>query len=341
MGIGSFVANVGRSLHLPELGISEALGGKNTYSGTLPNGQQWLGQGKTYQEAYNNALAYNAARPQQTAAAPSAGADTGIYTAGGGASGGRTTSPNYDFLVDDQLGRLDGQQNVGMSNILGAYNSAFQTLTNQRDTTRRNYQIQTDQTQQDNVKAKASIDEGVRTNITALSRLLGGKGAGNSSAATILAPYAAGVQGNAQRSDVQDAYGRNMGSIDLAKKDAEDQFETSFGQLGADRGNQENALRAKIADTRAQLLAAKGDPALQGRIADLGRMVDSLGAVQSFTPRAVDAKAPDLSKYNYEEANPEGANLQGDENGMLPGVGAYSTLLGLSKKKPTAATAAV
>lgn len=341
MGFGDFIANVGKSLHLPELGISEAFGARNTYSGTLPNGQQWTGSGKTYQEAYNQALAYSKARTS----APTGGGDDpaptgGYYGGGGSGGGGGTTSPNYDFLVNDQLARLDGQQQVGLDNILRNYNSAYATLTGQKTKAMRDFGIQEEQTQQDNVKAKNTIDQGVRTNITALSRLLGGRGAGNSSAATILAPYAAAVQGATQRSDVNDSYGRNMGAIKTARSDAEDQFENSFGQLSTDKGNSESALRAKIADTRAQLLAAKGDPNLQGRISELGRMVDQLGAVQAFTPKAVSIATPEMAAYNYQEATPDAAgNMAGGEGG-LPGVGAYATLLGLAKKKQQQAGAA-
>jgi hypothetical protein len=332
MSIGSFVANVGHALHLPELGISEKLGGTNTYTAVI-DGKTVLGQGKTYQDFLNSAQNYVSSMPTNNTSVQNAtdGASTGVYGDGSSSAG----SANNDFLIQNQLDRLPGQQDVGMKNILDSYTSAFQTLMNQKATTMRDYQTSRDQTQQDNVTAKNNIDAGVRSNVSALARLLGAKGAGNSSAALILAPFAAARLGNSQRADVQTAYGRNMSSLDTSEGDANNSFDTAFGQLNTDRGNKENSLRQGILDTRAKLLAAKGDPSLQGTIGDLGHQVDALGAVQSFVPKAVNAATPDLAKYQYATPGAPTASdtLGGGADGALPGLGAYSVLLGLKKQQ--------
>lgn len=243
-------------------------------------------------------------------------------------------------LVDDQLGRLGTQESVGRSNIASAYDSAFNGLTNSQSQANRDYNTARDTTIQDNVTAKGNIDTGVRNSLTSVQRLLAARGAGSSSAATVKAPYAAAVQGNSQRQQVQTAFGRNIGALDTAHDDSEREFKSAFEELLAERTNKERALEAGIANTRASLLGQKMqlqanngqavDPGIINEIRSLGGRIDQLGATQTFNPRKVEYKAPELDKYNYDPNRaPE---LSGADPGAIDNAGAYYTLLGKDKK---------
>lgn len=254
--------------------------------------------------------------------------------------------------ADQQLGRLGNQGATGEANIDASYNSAYNRLLGDKDVTTRDYNTTKDQTTQDNVTAKGAIDTSVRNTNTGLQRLLGSKGAGNSSAATILAPFAAAKQGNAQRQQVQTAFGRNIQGLDTAFGDYNNDWDTSVSDLGVQRDTQKNQLKSGIATTEAQLQQQKADAAVQKaqagganyttarnertpytqRINQLISQIDSLGAQPSFTPKTAAYKAPSLSDYTYDRyaAPTAGSNV---DPSQAAGAGAYWTLLNGAKKK--------
>lgn len=201
-------------------------------------------------------------------------------------------------LVQAQLDRLGNQQNIGQQNILGQYNQALGQLTNQQSIAQRNYDTAVHQAQQDNQTAKTNIDSGVRNQVTGLQRLLGSRGAGNSSAALTLAPYAAGREGSIQRGQVQDAYGRNMNALDTSYGDTQTQFTDARGNLDAQKQNQQNNLLQQLAQIRQNLLGQMPNPDVN-QINGLGSQIDNLGKQVTYIPQAVNFKTPDLSKYNY------------------------------------------
>jgi hypothetical protein len=253
------------------------------------------------------------------------------YTGGGtaGSGSGGTVSPNYSALINDQLGRLDGQQATGLNNILSSYNSAFNTLTNQKNQAQGQYDTTRNQTIQDNQTAKDQIASSVRNGLSGLQRLLGAHGAGNSSAAQILAPYAAGFQGNQQRQQVNQAYGRNMGALDTNWQNTLQDFANSFGSLATDKGNRENTLRQQILQSRASLLGQLPNPDLN-QINALGHQIDGLGAVQSFDPGVHQFNAPNLDQYNFDPS--QGANVNAPVDGAESNVGPFFQLLGKKKQ---------
>jgi hypothetical protein len=245
--------------------------------------------------------------------------------------------------VDNQIGRLPNQAAIGHGNILGAYNTAFNTLTNQQGQESRDYNTSHDATVQDNITAKAGIDDNVRSMLTGAQRLLGSHGGGNSSLAQLFAPYAAGRTGNIQRGQVQTAYGRNINALDTSHGDATTQFANAFGQLLADRTNKDKALDASIDTTKAGLLGQKNliaartgqaiDPSVAQQIKDLGGQVDQLGAQTSFTPAPVNVTKPTLSSYDYTKfaAPTLGGGGQVDPN-QANNLGPFWTLLNDKQK---------
>ena len=350
-GIGRLIDLAGSTFSAPELGISERFG--VTSRGDVFDFQ---GNNKPYTQGRTVNTANN---PLKISRAPGGATETTIGdnfptwtgttggSSGGGAGSAAAAANNAWWndqlkMVDEQLGRIPGQESIGLGNILSSYNSAFQTLTNSKGRAKRDFDTARTDTQQENIKTRGKIDTGVRGQMTALQRLFGAKGAGSSSAANVLGPYAAALEGNSQRSEVQDVYGRNMRSIDTGWKDTEEDFETSFGQLSTDKVNRESSLRGGMATTRANLLAKKQqamasmglapDAAITNEINSLGRQVDEYGRVQSFTPRAVQYKTPDMADYDYSATQGPEA-IGGRDSAGLPGMGAYWTLLNGEKKK--------
>lgn len=234
---------------------------------------------------------------------PAPGGDltgTGTATPTGGTSTADAQAAAQELAaIQSQLDRLPNQTDIGKQNILDAYQAAYNTLTNQQGQAARDFGTNKDQTVQDNVAAKTAIDTGVNQTLTGAQRLLGSRGAGNSSAATVAAPYAAGQAGAAQRGEVQNTFGRNMGALDTANNDANEQFTEAFGSLGAQRDNNLATLQQKADEARANLLLLKGgaDPTTAADVNNLGSQIDSLGATTTYTPPVINYAAPNLATY--------------------------------------------
>ncbi len=258
--------------------------------------------------------------------------DTSGY--GGGTSG--TTGPGYDVADaadeqaywDDQIGqadsmlaRLTNQRNIGYGNIDSSYNAGKQSLTNSRASAENQYKTTTSRAVRDNVQAKDTIGTQVGKQLTGLQRLLGARGAGQGSAAKILAPYSVGQQGNQRLSQVQQAYGDNMDDLQTNWGNTENQFTESFGQLDNDRNQKRRDLEARLAEKEAGLLETKGSAAqarsqagganyrtaraarqpYQSRIQQLLGDIDNLSANTSFQPKQVQYRDPTLRGYDYQQ----------------------------------------
>lgn len=222
------------------------------------------------------------------------------------------------------LSRLDNQSAIGHQNILDQYTSAFQNLQNGRTNALGQYDTQRTNTTQGNINARAGIQDNVHGQISGLQRLLGAHGAGNSSAASILAPYAAAQYGNQQTANVNNTYGQNLASIDQNQNNYNTNYDNSVGQLGAQRDNQNNQLDQSILGTRAQLTNAPAG-------ADIYNQIDNLGKNVTYTPKAVAYTDPNLAAYNYSQA---GKAQVSPSNGALgASTGAFYNLLNPQDKQ--------
>lgn len=275
--------------------------------------------------------------------------------AGGGSAGTAQDRADEQAYWQDQienanrqLARLPKQLQAGEDNIQGSYQTAYDRLVGDKATTQRDYNTKRGQTVEDNITAKGAIDTSVRNQNTALQRLLGSRGAGSSSAATILAPYAAAVQGNNQRQQVQTAYGRNIQGLDTSWGDYQNDWQDSAQDLDVQRQNQLKTLRSGIDDTKAQLLDEQGNAAVQkaqaggasytaarnartpymARINKLIDAIDKLGTNVNLTPKTVAYKAPELSTYTFNRYGAPTMASGGASPGALQNAGAYWTLLG-------------
>lgn len=254
--------------------------------------------------------------------------------------------------ADQSLGRLGSQRDVGYSNLDNSYTSGLSSLRNSQASAQNQYDTTRNRTVQDNIQTKSSIDDGVRSQLTGLQRLLASRGAGAGTAATILAPRAAGLQGNQRRQQVQQTYGRNINDLDNNWRNTSTQFESAFGQLDTDRTNKRNELDANFAQTEADLLNAKSDAALQraqaggqtytqaraartpytSRINTLLSQIDSLGKNATFQPKSVSYADPTLQAYNYDQFTSPQMN-SGVNPALAGGTGAYWNLLQSDDRK--------
>lgn len=254
--------------------------------------------------------------------------------------------------ADQQLGRIGTQEQTLRQNAENSYKSAYERLVGDKTKTERDFNTTKTRAIEDNITAKSNINTSVRNQNQGLQRLLGARGAGNSSAAQILAPFAAAKVGNQQRQQVQTAYGRNMQGLDTAWGDYNKDWEESAGDLAVQRDNAITQGVAGLRQTEAGLLEAKGNAAVQrnqaggqsytqarsarqpysDRIKQLIGQIDAAGAVKNFTPKTAAYKAPEIAQYTYDRFAAPTAGA-GVNPGAAQQAGAYWTLLGKDEKK--------
>lgn len=280
--------------------------------------------------------------------APTGGGGTNGYDPGSVATIGAGIQS-----ANNGLGLLDRQQDIGLQDVNSSYQGSLNKLLQGFGQAQRNYDTTKTQSTQDNVNARNDIQAGVGRNANALQRLLGQHGAGNSSAAQIVAPYGAALQGTQQLRGVSDAYGRNMQSLDTNWQDYNSNFNNSREDLDRQKYTQENSLRGDVAGRRQQLLSSLAQLTAQQRAAQGGSSAAALAAAQPYLSQAnnaasqqvdygrqyaspiqaqtVNYAAPDLQQYNYDQGQgPTADNTSAYTDTISP---ALSSLLGLGKRR--------
>jgi hypothetical protein len=191
-----------------------------------------------------------------------------IISGGGGTSYGSGVSvapppPPVDVSMYDAaaanantaIGNLDTQRQVGIENIQGGVNSSLSTLLGAQTRAREDYDLSRGRTTNQNIQARSDIDASTGRQSNALQRLLGSRGAGNSDAARVVAPYAAALQGTQQRSQVADTYANNMLNLDTTNRRYNEDVEKSRQDVERQRFSQTQALDGGIAEKRSSLLS--------------------------------------------------------------------------------------
>lgn len=221
--------------------------------------------------------------------------------------------------TQDTIGRIGGQKGSALANILGQYQQERARLDNKRIDTETDYKNDRNRTIGDFARTKERIGENVRQNVSSLQRLLGSRGAGSSSAAQIMAPYAAARAGTTEQEQAGQEFSTNLNALDTNWKRFDREWQNSVRDLDSRKINQERATQAdyaskeadlqnSLADLRNQLSIARGGGrvdtgAIEARITDLLNQIDSLGR-QDFASviRANDPQyaAPELTNYQIE-----------------------------------------
>ena len=299
------------------------------------------------------------------------------FTGTGGSGGSSTstsssTSPDQadtaaywadqQNAINDQLNNLPAQQSTGENNILSSYNAAYQQLQNQKAQDNQTYNTTKQNDINNNVAAKDAINTAVQNNNTAVQRLLGSRGAGSSSAASIEAPLAVATQGNQQRTAENNTFGQNQQTLDQNWADTLNKYANSEGDLATQKSNKENALNQGIDQTKSGLLQQEATAALQAgqakgqsyitakaaeapyqaQISQLLGQIDALGAAPTFTPQAVNYTPPTVASYTAPTTAAPVVNGNNTPGVDTSGAGAfYSLLNGQQKQNGTLAGATV
>jgi|GEM_PF-6198062 len=242
------------------------------------------------------------------------------YRGGGGAGGGgggggpqnvnAADLANFDQGINNanfSLGLLDRQNTIGQENINNGYNSNLNKLLGSKAVADRNYNTSKTQSTQDNVNTRNGINASVGRNANALQRLLGQHGAGNSSAAQIVAPYGAALQGTQQLRTVADTFGKNMQALDTNYGDFNRNWDGSRADLDTQKYQQTNALGSDIATKRASLLSTLAQLQAQKRAAQGGNSAQALAAAQDYINQANNAQSQ-ITELGRQYANPISVN---------------------------------
>jgi hypothetical protein len=283
-------------------------------------------------------------------------AATGVYNANQAASqalvdkyGNPADLDNQINNYNGQLGDLQGQQDVGFANVNDQYMTQHNRLAADQGGAEKQYNTGIQQNTQSYQNNRTKVLNSARSNANALQRLLGINGAGNSSAASEQAPYAAALQGSQDIGEAQQTFGNNSTNLSNNWEDAQRKYKDAFSDLDTQKFQGENSVRSQAAQARAALLdkidtatmnrnlakgGAAGARAHQAEIDNLLQQVTQLGRSNPnpvLQAQAVNTAPMQLTDYA------QGRNLVA-QNQQTPGgddisANFLSTLAGAKKDR--------
>lgn len=340
MSLASIISGVGRTLNLPELGISERLGGTNTYSGTLPSGDQWTGMGKTYGDAYNNAYKQVAAQNLKNGVGPQSLYPTANNTPSGntnlqsGGTGGAVAglSAQDRAALQDQaqqlqslLGHLDTQYNNQKTGLEDSYNEQVGGATQNRDK-------QASGQRQARTSTLDTIRQNANTGYNSLAQIIGRSAGRGSSAFRDLLPNVVGKDTASQTQNASQTYGTNLSEIDNSYNAALQDLlkQKKQNQSSLDQGYQEN--RQSLLGQQQQNAGAQaengGYAAVQAAISPYRNQIEqSRTAVDNLfnqyrTPYTPLAQDPKLAEYTTDRAT-----INAGQQGVADPTNPYTAIL--------------
>ena len=327
--VGQWINN---NVKLPfgiDLGVGEALGGKNTYSGTFADGKQWTGQAKTQEEAYRQAVNYNqlqreAALTKPTSDSQPSGAlqDGGYDAAGAQAAAGRASALSE---IDRILGGIGTKRDQGLSRLGASYGDSEARLSRDRELAMQGYGEQRQENEGAKLRGTEQVDQFANNSYSNLRRLLLGANAGGSSVARELVPQIVSKAAGQRRQGVFDTYGDNEVGIDKAQTAATRQFDESGEDLRNQRRSAEESFQRSILEQEQDLIRQKqglggldlgtANAQIAQRDAQLNNLFSQFAP--QFSAKTVSTEKPDLGKYTVDRA----AVRQGQ--GQFPSATAY------------------
>jgi hypothetical protein len=258
---------------------------------------------------------------------------TGGGTSYGSSSGGGSSAPAapaYDpqqvALIDDlivryqdSINRIGNQRSIGEGNINSSYQAGVTNLQNQRTQAQQGYDTQKTETGQDFANTRAQIGQEAGNQTNAMRRLLGSIGAGRSTAARELTPYAAGLQASTRFGDVQNTFARNQNKLDTSWNSTKRSLDDEEAYLGSQKQEKLNQLYSGLSQTEAELQGQIGDQVFRkkqvmggnatqalgdaqpyrNRINQLLGEIDNYGRLSVAAPKSVQYARPDLAQYDY------------------------------------------
>lgn len=257
-------------------------------------------------------------------------------------------------VAAEGLGRLDRQRDIWRGNVENNYANQLNDLENSYTQSKGAYEMNKRDSEAQNRAVRSQIMEDANNQTNSLRQMFAAGGAGDSSAAQIVAPWAVGLEASRNAGSAQDAFARDRRNQDLElasatnaynknKKDWETNRQDALNNVDSQIESSRIDLNNRIMDARQKQKTASGQ-GLQSAIdqtRDLSNQISNsqnrILDLSKETPKAlekVEFKAPKLSDYSenvqgvkVDSGNPDQAGLQDQLNPRL------AALLDPNKKK--------
>ena len=257
-------------------------------------------------------------------------------------------------VASEGLGRLDRQRDIWRGNVENNYANQLNDLENSYTQSKGAYEMNKRDSEAQNRAVRSQIMEDANNQTNSLRQMFAAGGAGDSSAAQIVAPWAVGLEASRNAGSAQDAFARDRRNQDLElasatnaynknKKDWETNRQDALNNVDSQIESSRIDLNNRIMDARQKQKTANGQ-GLQSAIdqtRDLSNQISNsqnkILDLSKETPKAlekVEFKAPKLSDYSenvqgvkVDSGNPDQAGLQDQLDPRL------AALLDPNKKK--------
>lgn len=257
-------------------------------------------------------------------------------------------------VAAEGLGRLDRQRDIWRGNVENNYANQLNDLENSYTQSKGAYEMNKRDSEAQNRAVRSQIMEDANNQTNSLRQMFAAGGAGDSSAAQIVAPWAVGLEASRNAGSAQDAFARDRRNQDLElasatnaynknKKDWETNHQDALNNVDSQIESSRIDLNNRIMDARQKQKTASGQ-GLQSAIdqtRDLSNQISNsqnkILDLSKETPKAlekVEFKAPKLSDYSenvqgvkVDSGNPDQAGLQDQLDPRL------AALLDPNKKK--------
>jgi len=236
--------------------------------------------------------------PKWTPSANSAPANvqSGYNNGYSGGGGGAAQTPSYNpadlAYLDDQQSRLErqlGRTNTyltqGLAELMDSYNKSRTSANQQRGRELENLGLQREDTTRKKDSTLDRVNTGARTLADSLRRKIGMASGSGSSAYQIAAPGAVARQASEQRGDVMEDFGTNFRNLDLTERRANEDYNSLFESLEADKKNRERALRQGIEEQRMGVDQSLAELARQRALVQGGGYDQVKQAMSKYTDR--------------------------------------------------------
>lgn len=228
--------------------------------------------------------------------------------------------------LQGQLGNLDTQWGSGRNTIEDAYNKGLDRLNGQYSSAMSKYATQRGDTKDSFVRTGQDIKSNARNNYQSLMSLLGRSGAGRSSAADNVVPYAVSADASKQQGAQSDTYARNLRDLQTAEDETTGSYNNSKADLGDQRrtnlGNLERDIQTRRGEIEGQIGGLQGSRVQ----ASGGNWQAARDAMNPYVTRAQQLAAEVSgiadryrNPYNVKDVNVKAAELKNyalDPNGV-------------------------
>ena len=320
-------------------------------------GQEYAGVSSTVRGLYNNWYA-NRNKAKDPSPAPS-NPQGGYYNPQAAAEAKARADEiakyrEQERVATEGLGRLDRQRDIWRGNVENNYANQLNDLENSYTQSKGAYEMNKRDSEAQNRAVRSQIMEDANNQTNSLRQMFAAGGAGDSSAAQIVAPWAVGLEASRNAGSAQDAFARDRRNQDLEfasatnaynknKKDWETNRQDALNNVDSQIESSRIDLNNRIMDARQKQKTANGQ-GLQSAIdqtRDLSNQISNsqnkILDLSKETPKAlekVEFKAPKLSDYSenvqgvkVDSGNPDQAGLQDQLDPRL------AALLDPNKKK--------